>query len=77
MIWDPVFSPDGEIVAARAAQGKEFFLVMNGKIVISWLSITFRNRFSAPDGSELLLKAIESEDYRKVIPVKQLLGSTE
>jgi hypothetical protein len=73
MIWDPVFSPDGENVAAKAFQGREFYLVLNGKVASLGCENLWDLVFS-PDGSRILMKAVEyGICYRRIIPVKDLL----
>ncbi len=73
MIWDPVFSPDGEYVAAKALLNKEYFVVVNGKVATMGCTDLWPLVFS-PDGSKLLIKALELGLFqRKIISVKDLI----
>ncbi len=73
MIWDPVFSPNGEHVAARATQGEKFYLVINGRVV-SLGCVNLWDPIFSPDGSGLLIREVEfGKLCRKIIPIEKLL----
>ncbi|MCL5124721.1 MAG: hypothetical protein M1511_09545 [Deltaproteobacteria bacterium] len=73
MIWDPVFSPDGLHVAAKAARGSDYLMVIDGKIFQKGFDNLGDPVFS-PDGSKLLTKTVEDGRYfRKVVPLGDLL----
>jgi hypothetical protein len=72
MIWNPVFSPNGELVAAKAEREKEMFLVINGKIATKGFQNMCDPVFS-PDGSKIMIKDLElGRFYRRLLPADQL-----
>lgn len=74
MMWDPVFSPNGEFVAAKVEKGGKYGVAINGKLGKQQFDAMWEPVFS-PDGSSLLIRAMEGgKYYRHVIPVKQVLG---
>ena len=72
MIWDPVFSPDSDTVAAKAEQDKKYFIVLDGKRGKQAYDALWPPVFS-PDGSKLLVRAVENGKYcRRVMPLGEL-----
>ena len=73
MIWDPVFSPDGEHVLAKAERDSKYFIVVNGKIAGKAYDALWEPEFS-PDGKGILLKYVEDGKYhRQVVPASELI----
>jgi hypothetical protein len=73
MIWDPVFSPNGKQVAARAIKGNEYFLVLNGKISSLGYTQMWDPIFS-PDGEKILVKAVQfGRFYRNIFSIREIL----
>jgi len=74
MIWEPVFSPDGKHVAAKAEIRGERLLVLDGKIVSRGYEDLWPPVFS-PDGSKLMLRTVEVGAYSKrIAPVGEMIG---
>ncbi len=72
MIWDPVFSPDGNIIVAKGEKNGKFFLIKDGKIGRNEFEALWDPVFS-PDGNKLLVRVIEDgKYYRRVIPVEEV-----
>jgi len=74
MIWDPVFSPCGQQVLARAEINGGFVILANGRRYPKLFQKLWDPVFS-PDGNHVMLKYIEDDRYcRQVVPVEELLG---
>jgi hypothetical protein len=72
MIWDPVFSPDGTTVIAKAEKNKKYFVVIDGKAGKKKYDALWSPVFS-PDGGKVLVRCIEGgKYYRRVIPINDL-----
>ena len=72
MVWDPVFSPEGKHVLAKAWRDDSYMLVVDGKITGPAYENLFDFVFS-DDGTKLLIKCVENGlCFRKVIFSKDL-----
>ena len=68
MVWDPVFTPSGDQVAAKVERGGRFAVVVDGKVWSPWYEALWEPVFS-PDGTRLLIRAVEKGTYlRQVVP---------
>ena len=68
MVWDPVFSPSGDRVAAKVERGGRFAIAVDDAIWSPWFDALWEPFFS-PDGSRVLVRAVENGDYlRQVVP---------
>ncbi len=71
-VWDPVFSPAGDKVAAKVERNGKYFLAVNGKIGKKGYESLWSPVFS-PDGSKLLVRCVENgKYYRRVVPVNEI-----
>ena len=72
MIWDPVFSPDGRQVAAKAEKNRKFVIVIDGRIGKHGYDALW-DPFFSPDGEKLLIRCIEDgKYYRRILPVSEV-----
>ena len=67
MAWGPVFSPDSRHVAAKVEKNGRFFIVIDEKFLKQDFSDLWDPVFS-PDGSKLLVRGIDGEKKRGVLP---------
>jgi hypothetical protein len=69
MVWDPVFSPGSDHVAARVEKNGALSLVIDGRLSRRCYEMLWNPLFS-PDGKKLLIRAVEKGKYvRSVVPV--------
>jgi hypothetical protein len=74
MVWDPVFSPCGQHVLAKAELGGKYLILVNGKKCDKSYDRLWDPVFS-PDGSHVLLRFVEDDKYcRQVTPSGEILG---
>ncbi len=72
MIWDPVFSPDGSMVAAKAEINGKYCVVANGKAGKKMFDTLWSPVFS-PGGDKLLIRGIQDgKYYRYVLPREEI-----
>lgn len=72
MMWDPVFSPDSTMVAAKAEIHGKYILVVNGMPGKQAFDELWDPVFS-PDGDRVLMRGIEDgKFYRKVVPIDDI-----
>ena len=73
MIWDPVFSPCGRHVAAKAEKNGKYTFVVNGRSLKKNYEAVWEPVFG-PDGDRILLKYIEEgKYYRHVALLKEIV----
>jgi hypothetical protein len=75
MAWSPVFSPDGNHVAAKVEKNGHYRIVFDGKTHQASYSALWNPVFS-PDGEKLMIRGIEKDSqgekyYRHIIPVSE------
>ena len=71
-VWDPVISPQGDKIVARAERGSQYFIVVDGKIGKHGYEWLWDPVFS-PDGEKLLIRGIDAgKYYRRVVPVNEI-----
>jgi len=67
-VWDPVFTPSGDRVAAKVERDGRFAIAVDGKVWSPWYAALWEPVFS-PDGTRLLIRAVENGTYfRQVVP---------
>jgi hypothetical protein len=66
MIWDPVFSPDGNTVVAKAEINGKYRVVVNGKPGKNSFDALWSPIFS-PHGDKLLIKCIKGGKYYRYV----------
>ena len=72
MIWDPVFSPDGKRVAAKAEINGKYCIVVNGKPGKISYDALWSPIFS-PGGDKLLVRCIkDGKYYRNVVSLDEI-----
>jgi hypothetical protein len=68
MVWDPVFNPAGDRVAAKVERDGRYAIVVDGRVWSSWFDALWTPVFS-PDGERLLIRAVDNGTYfRNVVP---------
>jgi hypothetical protein len=68
MVWDPIFTPSGDRVAAKVERDGRFAIAVDGKVWSPWYDALWDPVFS-PDGTRLLIRAVENGTYiRQVVP---------
>jgi hypothetical protein len=71
-VWDPMFSPGGDTIIAKAEKNGTFFIVIDGKIGKKKYESLWNPVFS-PDGEKLLIRCIDrGKYYRRVIPLTEI-----
>jgi hypothetical protein len=78
MVWQPGFSPDSKMVAAKVERNGRYTIVIDGKPLKKSYEALWDPVFS-PDSKKILIKGIEgdSEDgkyFRQVLPVTEITG---
>jgi hypothetical protein len=72
MVWNPVFSPDGGLVATKFEKNGKKGFVVNDQFLDFSCEDAWPPAFS-PDGSNILLRSVENDIYfRRIIPVSEL-----
>jgi hypothetical protein len=72
MIWDPVFSPGGDTVIAKAEKNGKYCVAVNGKSGKQWFDSLWSPVFS-PDGEKLLIRCIDGgKYYRRLVPLGEI-----
>ncbi|MCL4468094.1 MAG: WD40 repeat domain-containing protein [Deltaproteobacteria bacterium] len=72
MIWDPVFSPDGSSVAAKAEINGKYCIAVNGKAGKKMFDAIWSPSFS-PRGDKILVRCIkDGKYYRYVVPLDEI-----
>jgi hypothetical protein len=72
MIWDPVFSPGSDKVAAKAERNGKYFVVVDGRVGRRVFEALWNPIFS-PDGEKLLIRCIEGgKYYRRIVPLGKI-----
>jgi len=72
MIWEPVFSPGGDTVAAKAERNGKYCIVVNGRPGKQWFEALWDPVFS-PNGEKILIRCVENgKYYRRVVPVGEV-----
>ncbi|HSN55356.1 MAG TPA: hypothetical protein VLT32_11820, partial [Candidatus Sulfomarinibacteraceae bacterium] len=67
MVWDPIFSPVGERLAAKVERDGRFAIAVDGRPWSPWFDRLWDPIFS-PDGSRMLVRAIEDDTFiRQVV----------
>jgi hypothetical protein len=67
-VWDPVFTPSSDRVAAKVERDGRFAVAVDGKVWSPWYDALWEPIFS-PDGTRLLIRAVEKGTYlRQVVP---------
>ncbi|MGC9027664.1 MAG: TolB family protein, partial [bacterium] len=66
MIWDPVFSPDGNHIVTRAEINGKYFVVINGKVGKHSYDALWQPMFS-PDGNKLLIRCLKEGEYHRYV----------
>ena len=78
MAWRPIFSPDGEKVAAKVEKNGLYTIVVNGKPLRQEFPAVWDPVFS-PDSDKILIKAIKAEPkeikyFRSVMRLQDITG---
>ena len=74
MIWNPVFSPCGRHVLAKAESNGKYLILADGRKRGKGYDRLWDPVFSA-DGEHVLLRYVEDDKYcRQVMPTGELLG---
>ena len=74
MVWDPVFSPNGDTVIAKVEREGRFSIAINGKVWDHNFEALWEPAFS-PDGTKVLIKAVEDgKYYRRVVTLQEIIG---
>ena len=72
MAWKPVFSPDGNRLAAKVQKNGKYTIAMDDRLWSHQCEAVWDPVFS-PDSQKILLKSLEDGSYyRRVIPVTDL-----
>jgi Tol biopolymer transport system component len=71
-IWDPVFSPAGDKVAAKAERNGRYYIVVNGNVSKKGYESLWNPVFS-PDGNKVLVRCVDNgKYYRRIVHVSEL-----
>ena len=71
-IWDPVFSPAGDKVAAKAEKNGKYYVVIDGKAGKKGYE-TLWSPVLSPDGKKVLVRCVDNgKYYRRVVPLSEL-----
>jgi hypothetical protein len=62
MVWDPVFSPDGDRVLAKVERDGRFAVAVDGVVGGPWFEALW-DPVVSPDGRRLLVRAVEDGVY--------------
>jgi hypothetical protein len=74
MAWKPVFSPDGQDVAAKVEKKGRYTYTVNNRIWSTSCDAAWEPVFS-PDGTHLMLRTVEAGNYvRRIVPVSSITG---
>jgi hypothetical protein len=72
MLWNPVFSPDGSQILAKAEKNGKYLIVVNGRSTNRAYDRLW-DPIISDDGQNVLLRFIEDGKYhRQVIPIGDL-----
>jgi hypothetical protein len=71
-VWDPIFSPGGDIILTKAKKNDKYFVVVDGKVGKKGHESLWTPVFS-PDGKKLLIRAVDEGKYfRRIIPITDI-----
>jgi hypothetical protein len=74
MAWKPVFSPDGNDVAAKVEKKGQYTYTVNDRVWSTACDAAWKPVFS-PDGTHLMLRTVEAGNYvRRIVPVSTITG---
>jgi hypothetical protein len=72
MVWDPVFTPDGNRVLAKVERDGRYAVAVDGVVGGPWFEALW-DPVVSPDGGRLLVRAVERGVYtRRVANLAEL-----